>query len=234
MKRESFSNDRAKEIATGVIECIQATETKDDLEERFDELEFSKEIRRKMQGPNYPRVSFRITEDDLAHLRELGIISSNGKDYRFSARLATGYKGETESLSPLEKVLYAICWKNGDLGKERHILQGVLGDTQAFADGPVFFEFGQYLAGRNVFILDQHTVRAVILGTNPNNDIVEQVRELAQIKARDSSHSLWVLNYKKFFEHLLINSRRDDDFFYLCDRILFGVGSLLKVTKKRD
>ena len=50
-------------------------------------------------------------------------------------------KEELDKQSLLTKLLYSIIWKNGDLGKEKHIIEGVLNFNKIDEKGLVFYHF---------------------------------------------------------------------------------------------
>jgi len=229
-KNLSIANPQAVEIAQSVIASLRATTTADQLSRHFEGLTFASDIRKRMQGANYPRIGFRISEADIDEMKNAGILEASSKEPFLSLSLSSGYKANGAPLTALEKLLYAVCWKNKHLGKETHILRGVLGENGDLNKGPVFYEFGRYLSGVNPFILDQHTLRVFILSLCVDDVTVNQVRELDQIKA---VHSSWIAQHKQFFEELACVNTRDQDFFYLADRILFGAGSLLKTPRVR-
>ena len=76
------------------------------------------------------------------------------------------------------KLLYSIIWKNGDLLKVKHIIQGILeseienvdNNDKEFVekqDSLVFYQFGKYLTKKNNEpIIDQHVVRAFAVSRN--------------------------------------------------------------------
>ena len=64
--------------------------------------------------------------------------------------------------NPLEKLLYAIVWKNGDLLKLRHVIHGIVDSDvgRKGKNGVVFYQFGKHLSKLGKPIIDQHVLRA--------------------------------------------------------------------------
>lgn len=118
-----------------------------DLDEKF-----------QMRPEVYPRLTMRFTDSE-------------------QEALAAYTQMDSESLlaqarTPLERLLMAAIWKNGDLAKVRHIAAGLaegpalLEMREVDAEAPVFTQFGRHLADpARQPIADQHTLRAYRLFT---------------------------------------------------------------------
>jgi hypothetical protein len=177
----------------------------------------------------YPRLSFRFEDADFNVLQHY-----LNDDLMLKSDLSTG-KVDGKILTPLEKLLYAILWKNGDLGKERLLLRGIQsGSTQDNRNDDaavVFFEFGRFLANNNVFILDQHTLRchsAYNACVENSDDKFEYARKLNSIN-KYSIHAGLIENYKKYYSGLKNKiDYKNTEFYYHLDRLLFGVGKMIK------
>ena len=85
----------------------------------------------------YPRLDISLTIEEVKSLKKEGLLEPNGS---ISLNLA-----KNNALSPLEKLLFSILWKNTDLGKEKHIIEGVIGRDDK-KDSLVFYYFGVNMA----------------------------------------------------------------------------------------
>lgn len=137
------------EALSGVVEKgrLQGFMNPGDLDKKF-----------QMRPEVYPRLTMRFTESEQEALADYRKMSSEN----LLAQAGT----------PLERLLMAALWKNGDLAKVRHIAVG-LAEGPAFpgiwevdAEAPVFTQFGRHLADpARQPIADQHTLRAYRLFT---------------------------------------------------------------------
>ncbi len=71
-------------------------------------------------------------------------------------------KIEINNLSTVtEKILYAVLWKNGDLLKVAHVINGLNLERSTSPTAITFHQFGQFLAAPDENpIIDQHVIRA--------------------------------------------------------------------------
>ena len=99
----------------------------------------------------YPHIEFNITAEEIDKLKRKEIIT---KENYFSLDI-----NKNNDLTTLEKLLYSIIWKQGDLKKERHIISGIYGIT---TDRKVFNQFGKYLNNKDEPMIDQHVIRSFI------------------------------------------------------------------------
>jgi hypothetical protein len=64
----------------------------------------------------HPELKLKLTQADIDELKKSGAITEAGHlDRGLSER----------QLTPLEKLLYSMAWKNGDLLKLSHIIEGI-------------------------------------------------------------------------------------------------------------
>lgn len=225
-----FDDKSAKEFVTKLFDYIRASKTLDDLYLIPEKFEFEKLFIKNMPGVKFPRLRFQITDEEVHALTQMGILSEK---MQLSPNLASGMLENGKMLTPLEKLLYAVLWKNGDLGKESHLISGVLGNEHQQKFGTVFYEFGGYLSGKNYYILDQHTLRCFAVYESPE-ETTASARILELIDGTNKKHISWMESYKKFYEDICKNINCDKtDFLHFVDRLLFGAGKLIKLTKKK-
>ncbi len=165
-------------------------------------------------------MNFEISKDDLEdiHLNSeqsfADIISSNIK-------------------TPLEKLFYAVAWKQGDINKYKHIIKGIKeskleesNQTQALT----FYQFGKYLSDRqNQPIIDQHVLRAYIFYNYQGNDSKE-VTKILKNEELTSKHIEHIKEYKNWIIKLSKKFPKDsqEDFLFKVDRILMALGKAIK------
>ena len=151
----------------------------------------------------YPKIEFAISEDELKHI---------GFDKDENLRLS-----DFKITSPLEKLFYAVLWKNGDLPKLKHVVKGIIG-IEPENERIVFHQFGKHLGNADEPIIDQHVLRAV--------------REYIQLEKETDSE---ILNeYKKWRNKIPVNAKDQAEVFYLIDKVLFLLGKNLKRTKAKQ
>lgn len=168
-------------------------------------------------GNKFPRIAFNITKDDLEE------ISESIENFSFTKDLAKG-----KGLSTLEKIMYAVLWKNGDLGKESHIIRGILEKDDPESKAFVFYYFGKHLNSKTSPIIDQHVLRAFMMRSKADIESFRALRAKSIFKKEVAS------DYMGWHKTLCSGFKGDlNNFVYEVDRILFAVGRLLKVTNGR-
>lgn len=188
-----------------IIERLCNKIDNDKLDEEFKLNELMESIKEKEK--KYPRFKLCLTSDDI---EKLDLIED-----KLNPEIFTDNK-----LTPLEKLLLAILWKNGDYGKEEHIIKGIKykSDDYNNKNGKfVFWNFGRYLNDKQLPIFDQHTKRAYIY--------LEQCSKTKESEV--------YTDYIKWFNDIIsdfADNERDDAAYYL-DSILFRYGKKLKKNK---
>ena len=183
---------------------LNSSRTVDDIKKLF--IKYDIQSKDKIK---YPYLEFSITPEEINKLKKIGIIT---KENQFSQNLS-----ENLYLSPLEKILYSILWKQGDLKKEKHIILGILGiDTERM----VFNQFGKHLRDKNEPIIDQHVIRSYVYFTTGKilNNINEKLFRLYSNNYID-----WIKKNDLFSSNQLI-----------IDELLFLYGKKIKPKKKSN
>lgn len=176
----------------------------------------------------YPPIRYSISKDEL-----YGHLGDNGE-------LIIGEETLGKA-TPLEKLLYSVIWKNGDLLKIQHIVDGVLAGESTPNDdknnGLVFYSFGKHLHDKKYPIIDQHTVRAyelivLLKKCSEDSDFIAQWQNFA----KNSKISMAIVKeYCNWIE--VIRSGIDDQeaeknkVVSLVDKILFSIGKAAKPPK---
>jgi hypothetical protein len=168
---------------------------------------FKKYNLNRMEKNKYPDLGFSINSDEIQILKNNGIIDSENN---LNVSLA-----KNEDLTTMEKLFYAIIWKNGDLVKVKHIISGICGEKST---GKVFNQFGRHLSDKNELIIDQHVLRAYIC--YKNKIIIKDIK--------DKHYDSYLSDYKKWIENnMLFKSNKS-----LIDEILFAIGKEMKPKRK--
>ena len=124
------------EIVTRTFEKLLTSKTIDEVERILDDLKIDKKNR--MDDQVYPRLKFKITKEEIEELKKRGVITHDN--------LLT----DISTADTLTKLLYSVSWKNGDLKKIKHIIEGIIsGQQNEKENGLVFYQFGKYLTKIN-------------------------------------------------------------------------------------
>jgi hypothetical protein len=226
-----LDNQTARQLIQNLMAIIERETTPDGLRGSISKMKYWEEVLKNSPGDKFPRMELRLTTEEMGQLKDIGVLDA---ELKLSPALAKGELEGGPKLTALEKLLYSVLWKNGDLGKERHIVEGVNGNAQDQKSGIVFYEFGGYLQGRNTFIMDQHTLRCfAVAACDGSENQLNQARRLELINGHNDQHQSWMSAYKKFYERLEQRMPGSAaDYLYEVDRLFFGAGKLIKLTKK--
>jgi hypothetical protein len=165
----------------------------------------------------YPKLDFKITPKEIAELKQRKILNEKNNIIDVSAFTA------------MERLLYALAWKNGDLKKIRHIVGGILSTENEPTDKAIVFnQFGVYLSGKsNEPIIDQHVLRAfAIYEYRKDPDEMERFRKMDLVT---KEHKSLINRYKIWLsQDLTTELRQTADYTYHVDKVLFALGKYAK------
>ena len=171
----------------------------------------------------YPKIPFKISQEEIIELREKGVLAD---DYTIL---------DISGFSAIEKLLYSLIWKNGDLKKLKHIVAGVLAQSEDSADqGIVFHQYGKFLSGKpNEPIIDQHVLRAfAVYEFRGNSTVVDRYKKLEVITKKEIG---LIARYKQWLsEKLTFELRQDPEYTYHVDKVLFALGKYIKFKNRRN
>jgi len=175
----------------------------------------------KLPTDKYPPIKFSVTLEEKEQLKKLF-----DKDGKFSENIYY------ESEGVLSKLLYAMAWKNGDLPKLKHIVNGVLHsgkDSIEQETGLVFYQFGKHLINPSIEpIVDQHVLRAFA---------VENKQFVVSNKSTYSPREQKILidKYKEWLGSSKIQQelRKEANYMYYIDQVLFATGKAIKNLNAR-
>ena len=137
--------------------------------------------------------------------------------------------------TPTEKLLYAILWKNGDLLKIPHLVNGLKGKANHATSAITFYHFGKFLAHPDENpIIDQHVLRAfkVVEETDQTDEkgLQKNVRSgLLTIKNKEDCE-----RYTSWVKRQYAESQGIDiiTFFQIIDDVMFAFGRFIKSSCK--
>lgn len=154
----------------------------------------------------------------------------------------------------LMMLFLCMAWKNGDLDKEKHIVEGIIvkeeehnkdeNDCYGYpvinSEGPVFYQFGLFLqtmSKRNEKekystvepIIDQHSLRAYNFFFDKENDLENAEVELNS-KTKIRTNICLVRNYKKWHKETMERLNGEEDAFLLLNQIMFILGKMIKLS----
>jgi len=168
----------------------------------------------------YPPLKFTIKKANIACLKKEGILDDRN-------RLDTdNFVG-----TPLERLLVAALWKNGDINKIQHIVDGILqADGFRTNHSLIFKQFGQSLTNILEPIVDQHVLRAFEIKSLKiySEDAVNSLRKKSIYKISDKVH---LDAYREWFKKILeqISPGEQAEFKNRLDKVLFIKGKIAKI-----
>ena len=137
-------------------------------------------------------------------------------------------------VTPLEKLFYATLWKNGDLSKISHIINGIKDESNISAT-VTFYHFGKFLAEPEENpIIDQHVIRAYKLVTTKDqiDDVVLKVIGKSGLLSPKDSDTC--NNYIAWVKHQHVTCPHENRIrlFEVVDDVMFAFGRMIRYTLK--
>jgi hypothetical protein len=185
------------EIVRITFEKLQTSKTVNEVERILGDMNIDKKYR--MDDKIYPRLKFKITKQEIEELKGTGIITPDN------------LLADISSADTLTKLLYSVSWKNGDLKKVKHIVEGIISEQEDEKEkGLVFYQFGKYLTKKpGEPIIDQHILRAFgIFKAAGDKDKIEKLKRLSLITKKEKE---LIDQYKFWLRTDLTKELRGDD-----------------------
>jgi hypothetical protein len=216
MKKNS---SEAKKLVDVIFKKIKDSKKIDTLIE-IEKSEF--EDVNRMDIETYPKINFEISKNEIEKLIEIGLLDNFGN---ISSEITS-----KKNLTTIEKLLYSLIWKRGDLKKVKHIVQGIKEreeNESTKVDGLVFYQFGKYLTkNNNEPIVDQHVLRAFAVYKETN---FEEISKHQKMELINKSNMSLISEYKKWLNTEISDSlKKETDSVYYIDKILFALGKTIK------
>lgn len=217
---------KIKEFVNTVFTEICASKSISDLEKILDKRGVENKYRIKTN--DYPRIEFKITIEEIQNIENETFIIDNIFNHDKIA----------QNDNTIVKLLYAMAWKNGDLKKIRHIIQGIKDVDETSSeknDGLVFYQFGQYLTKKKGEpIIDQHVLRAFKVYRTDLNNICE-INKSRNLTIIGKNEKALIIDYKNWLISEAISDELKKVTDYAChiDKILFAVGKKIKLSASK-
>ncbi len=219
-----MNHELAKLTVDEIFNLIKTATTNSQI----DELISGQLDENKMDSEAYPYLHFSLTPNEIQQLFNSGLLNSDGN-------LANSIS-QRDDLNPLTKLLYAVLWKNGDLKKIKHIVQGVQRTDELTSNkenGLVFYQFGKFLTKTGQPIIDQHVLRAFAVYKSTEVEEVRQLRKKGTLNKNDrpliEEYKIWLKS-----DELTAELRSNHEYSYHIDQLLFALGKTIKVTRKNE
>lgn len=172
---------------------------------------------------DYPKIEFKITVEEIEKLENESIIVDN----------IINHNKIKDVDNTIAKLLYAMAWKNGDIKKIKHIIQGIKDVDKSDSNknnGLVFYQFGKYLTKKEGEpIIDQHVLRAFKIFRTDTKKYGEicKARNLTTVGKKEIE---LIKDYKNWLisEAISDELKKETDYAYHVDKILFAVGKKIK------
>ena len=231
------NQDQKNLIIDGIKDLI--TNSNKDIEDIINKMKETK-------NEKYPRFNLSLSQKEIADLKDGGYLIEKDKktiidpEIFHNPAILQGNK----QLTPLEKLLLGVIWKNGDYKKESHIIRGILSENSQ-KENPknevnnsyVFWNFGRYFVNKENPIVDQHTFRAYkYLNKIPLENQLHKINN--ENKTYYEAYFNWfknqIDNIKESFEEKNENGIDSKDIAYYLDLFLFMFGKKIKNKKKES
>jgi hypothetical protein len=217
-----MTTKEAKNLVMHVFDEIKKSKTIKDFEAIAERLNIpSKNL---IDVSNYPKIEFSIKRQEINNLIKRGILT---KEYALSDKI-------TNSSDTLTKLLYSLVWKNGELKKLRHIIQGIIdGDkiNDTKENALVFYNFGRYLTKKKGLpIIDQHVIRAFAVYKENEQ---KEIKSLLELQTINREHKNIIDQYRIWLDSTELKKelKSNIDYSYYLDKLLFAIGKTIKHKK---
>ena len=191
--------------------------TLSDLITFIDEQGLDKEI--EIFYKKYPKFGLNMKQAEILELKRQDILDPQNK-----------LNPNTFNGTTLERLLVAALWKNGDINKLQHIVDGIL-QTEGFRSdySLIFKQFGHSLTNSLEPLVDQHVLRAFEIKSLPiySESAVNSLRKKSIYKSSDNA----ILNsYREWFKNIIGRICMEDqpDYKEKLDKVLFIKGKAIK------
>ena len=215
-----MTSQEAKELVRKTFKRIKNSKSISEIDEILTWASISKNL---MSDKSYPKIEFKIEKWEIEELKSKSILKKDNSISPDVWRMP---------MDALTKLLYALSWKNGDLTKISHIVEGIIsGESRERKTGLVFYQFGKYLTKKpGEPIVDQHVLRAFGIYRLRDLEQVESIRKMAVITKKEEKLIECYKSWKKSSE-LKDELKKEIDYSHHIDKVLFAVGKTIKLNK---
>lgn len=206
MAQKKINSVEEKELIEHVFDKIKKSTTSEELR-HYRENCIKEKTGILFDDKKYPKIMFKISPEEILRIKDTEINTEKIKD-------------------PLAKLLYAMAWKQGDIPKLKHIIEGVLksGEDQIIQDNAlVFYQFGKHLAKpESEPIVDVNILTAFSVYKSLKNTPKMQ-------KENISKYKIWLSS-----NELKDELKADKEYHYEIDKLLFVTGKAIKLSKEKS
>jgi len=217
-----------KEKVDEIFNSIKKASTKEELI-ALDPMDIYK-----IDTNKFPKLNLSISVEKLEALVAKDLLDS---DFSFTFNQENKPDIMSKLTTPLEKFLFAMAWKNGDLPKLKHIIKGFSDASNSINETEsafVFYHFGRHLANpQEEPIIDQHILRAfMVYKYDENNFDLEEFTKILKFATIGKKQKELIKEYKEWLKSdQLCEVAKIEDYGYYIDRILFSLGKSIKIKK---
>jgi hypothetical protein len=218
-------NSKIKKFVDLLFKKIGESNSILDLIEIFNEFPIEEKF--KIKSNIYPKIEFKITQEEIQSLEKEGIVDDENNFNQNNIHKVD---------NSIVKLLYALAWKNGDLIKIKHIIEGIKDvniDNNKKSNGLIFYQFGKYLTKKEGEpIIDQHVLRAFKVYQSDINkeDEISNAINLTTVGKKEikliKDYKDWLLS-----DNISSDLKKELDYANYIDKILFAVGKKIKSKK---
>lgn len=217
-----------KKLTDEIFELIKKANSLKDLSniESLIEKKYFPKIKDNFKNVEKLKFNFSIQSHEINVLIEEGIINN---DFSFTENIS-----EKINNNPLAKILYATLWKNKKLSQPKILMEGITNHKNTNKNSLVFYEFGKYLNKiDNEPIVNQHIIRVFGIYISKETTEIKNFINLANLTKKN--HSDIVKKYKTWFKkNLSDNLKKEKEYIYHVDKILFVLGQEIKKANKNE
>jgi len=202
------------EIIYNTFRELENADTIKDLDEILGSLDIPSKYH--FDETIYPKLEFKISRGELSRF------------VKFDPEAGSYEINLDSSNDPLARLFYAVLWKNRDLKKINHVIQGIMNSEDGDKDdGLVFYQFGKFLSSSTEPIIDQHVIRA--FGIYKSLDNQKHLDYFVSLNTLSRSDKSIIAEYKNWLENGLKESlRQQHEYRYKVDKVLYGLGKYAK------
>ena len=170
--KKNHTKKTQQKIVREVFERIENAVNRDEKNNIFSVYNLQAIDREKV-----PEIKFSISRDEIKDLTSEGFLKLENDKYTFTSKIAE----DSPKRTTLEKLLYAIIWKQMDLGKEARIIDGIMG-KELPKRTYVFHQFGKFLNDHSEPIIDRNVLKCFKIYTGSENpdDYINWVKSIVK------------------------------------------------------
>lgn len=170
--KKNHTKKTQQKIVREVFERIENAVNRDEKNNIFSVYNLQAIDREKV-----PEIKFSISRDEIKDLTSEGLLKLENDRYTFTSKIAD----DSSERTTLEKLLYAIIWKQMDLGKEARIIDGIMGNELPKRTY-VFHQFGKFLNDHSEPIIDRNVLKCFKIYTGSENpdDYINWVKSIVK------------------------------------------------------